>query len=116
MSGCILCNSNPHDPRCSFSIRQINKEISDELSDPERELFEETARKFLVNPEKIEPFLNTAALVSILKLTRDAMLPGGKDPATTSLRAMDGLIKLNTQWLVGREEAGKKKTRNKIME
>lgn len=94
---CILCGKSPHDERCTYKLAAVD--VSETLTDKEREMFQERAEIWLKKPELVQNFLNIAALVTLQKLAKDALIPGGKDPATTSIRAITELVKKNADWM-----------------
>lgn len=94
---CLICNSSPHDARCPYTLKP--EDVSEVLTDGEREMFEQRAQDWLSEPKAVQKFLNLAALVTLQKLAKDALIPGGKDPATTSLRAIAELVKKNADWM-----------------
>lgn len=96
---CVLCGQYPHDDRCTYKLKA--EEVSETLSDNERQLFQERAELWLKRPALVQEFLNITALVTLQKLAKDALIPGGKDPATTSLRAITELVKKNADWMEG---------------
>jgi len=99
---CLICNKSPHDPKCPYMLK--DEEITETLSDNEREMFQARAEEWITEPAKVQKYLNIAALVTLQKLVKDALRPGGKDPATTSLRAIVELTKKNADWMEGIKE------------
>lgn len=94
---CLLCGKSPHDERCTYRLPAVD--VTETLSDVERAMFQERAELWLKKPELVQNFLNITALVTLQKLAKDALIPGGKDPATTSLRAITELVKKNADWM-----------------
>jgi len=94
---CVLCGKSPHDARCTYKLDP--KDVSEILSDDERAMFQERAELWLKKPNLVQQFLNITALVTLQKLAKDALIPGGKDPATTSIRAITELVKKNADWM-----------------
>jgi hypothetical protein len=111
MAACIICNKDPHDPRCSYVLNKGEGENS-ELDDNERELYQERAIELYNNPDRIEELLDIASLVGIQKLIKSALLPTGKDPAITSIRAISAIVDLNTEWT--RKQKAKNTVESKV--
>lgn len=97
---CILCDGlgGVHDPACPSLIPAA--ELPDALSPAELDLLARRADVFLADASNrhLEKHLMRAATMALLGLTRRALLPGGKDPAITSLRATRELIQLGDEW------------------
>lgn len=116
---CLICGKSPHDERCTYVLDP--KTVSETLSDNEREMFQERAAIWLENPSLVQTFLNLTALVTLQKLAKDALIPGGKDPATTSIRAITELVKKNADWMDAlkqdkqEEKNPGKNTRSKVL-
>lgn len=93
---CILCNKQPHDSRCPYVV--VDGKSAAEIEDDERALYQERAAELYNNISSVDILLDTASLVGIQKLIKAALLPSGKDPAITSIRAISEIINLNNEW------------------
>lgn len=97
---CILCDGQggAHDPACPSLIP--SEALPDQLSPAELDLLARRTDIFLADATNrhLERHLTRAATMALLAITRRALLPGGKDPAMTSLRATRELIQLGEEW------------------
>lgn len=97
---CILCDGlgGAHDSACPSLIPA--ESLPDALSAAELDLLARRADVFLADDSMrhLEKHLTRAATMALLGLTRRALLPGGKDPAMTSLRATRELIQMGEEW------------------
>lgn len=97
---CILCDGvgGAHDPACPSLVPA--ELLPAALSPAELDLLARRADIFLADASNrfLEKHLTRAATMALLGITRHALLPGGKDPAMTSLRATRELIQLGEEW------------------
>ena len=97
---CILCDGlqGVHDPACPSLVPA--EALPAALSPAELDLLARRTDVFLADASNrhLEKHLTRAATMALLGITRHALLPGGKDPAMTSLRATRELIQLGEEW------------------